>query len=78
MGQFFLQDTLTITRNRPQIDAYVHFRIRSFTAYFRAENLNTLQISGSNSGFTKNNLVAPDYPSPGLVIRLGIYWSFVN
>jgi Putative porin len=78
MGQFYLQDTLTITRNFPQIDAYVHFRIRSFTAYFRAENLNTLQFSGSNSGFTRNNLVAPDYPSPGLVIRLGIFWSFVN
>ena len=78
MGQFVLQDTLTITRNRPQIDAYVHFRIRSFTAYFRTENLNTLQISGSNSGFTKNNLVAPDHPWPGLVIRLGIFWSFVN
>ncbi len=78
MGQFFLQDTLTITRNRPEIDAYVHFRIRSFTAYFRAENLNTLQIAGSNSGFTKNNLVAPDYATPGLVIRLGIFWSFVN
>ena len=78
MGQFFLQDTLTITRNLPQLDAYVHFRIRSFTCYFRVENLNTLQISGSNSGFTNNNLVAPDYPSAGLVIRLGIFWSFVN
>jgi len=78
MGQFFLQDTMTITRNNPQVDGYVHFRIRSFTAYFRVENLNTFQFSGSNSGFTDNNLVAPDYPSPGLVIRLGIYWSFVN
>jgi len=78
MGQFYLQDTLTLTRNLPVLDAYVHFRIRSFTAYFRAENLNTLRISGSMSGFTNNNLVAPDYPSPGLVIRLGIFWSFVN
>jgi len=78
MGQFFLQDTLTVTRNLPEVDAYVHFRIRSFTAYFRAENLNTLTFSGSNSGFTNNNLVAPYYPSPGLVIRLGIFWSFVN
>ncbi len=78
MGQFVLQDTMTITRNFPEINAYAHIRIRSFTAYVRAENLNSLQISGSNSGFTRNNLVAPDYPAPGLVIRLGIYWSFVN
>lgn len=78
MGQFYFQDTLTLPRNLPEIDAYVHFRIRSFTAYFRVENLNTLQVSGGNSGFTNNNLVAPDYPGPGLVIRLGIFWSFVN
>jgi hypothetical protein len=78
MGQFYLQDTLTITKNLPEVDAYVHFRIRSFTAYFRVENLNTLQFGGGNSGFTNNNLMAPDYPGPGLVIRLGIFWSFVN
>jgi hypothetical protein len=78
MGQFYVQDTLTITRNLPELDAFVQFRIRSFTAYFRFENLNTLRIAGANSGFTNNNLVAPNYPSPGLVIRLGIFWSFVN
>ena len=78
MGQFYLQDTLTITRNLPVVTAFVHFRIRAFTAYFRLENLNTLQITGPNSGFTNNNLVAPDYPTQGLVIRLGIFWSFVN
>jgi hypothetical protein len=78
MGQFYLQDTLTITQNLPEMDAFVQFRIRAFTAYFRLENLNTLQISGSLSGFTNNNLLAPDYPGPGLVIRLGIFWSFVN
>jgi hypothetical protein len=72
MGQFFLQDTMTVTRNYPDVHAYVHFRIKSFTAYFRVENLNTLTFSGSSSGFTNNNLVAPYYPSPGLIIRLGI------
>ncbi len=78
MGQFFVQDNQLITRNLPEISAYVHFRIKTFTAYVRAENLNSLRISGSNSGFTNNNLVAPDYPSPGLLIRVGIFWTFVN
>jgi hypothetical protein len=78
MGQFVLQDTLTITRNLPELDAFVHFRIKTFTAYVRVENLNTLRISGSNSGFTNNNLVAPDYPTPGMVVRVGIFWSFIN
>ena len=78
MGQFFYQDTLTITRNLPELDAFVHFRIRTFTAYVRMENLNTLRFSGENSGFTNNNLVAPDYPTPGMVVRFGIFWSFIN
>lgn len=77
LGQFFYQDSLLIS-NRPFVDAYFNFRIRSFKAYFRAENFNTLGSAGGSFGFRKNNLAAPDYPYPGLVIRLGIYWSFVN
>ena len=77
MGRFFFQDTVTIS-NRPFADAFFNFRIRSFKAYVRAENLNALGFSGGSFGFRKNNMAAPDYPYPGLVIRLGIYWSFVN
>jgi len=29
-------------------------------------------------GFTNNSLAAPGYPYPGLQIRVGIWWSFVN
>jgi hypothetical protein len=75
-GQFFFQDSIRIN-NLPDIAAYVHFRIRPFKAYVRAENLNTAR-NNDGFGFTNNNLAAPGYPYPGLVIRLGIYWSFVN
>lgn len=76
LGQFFYQDSVTI-RNLPDIALFLNFRIRSFKAFFRAENLNTANTLGGFQ-FNNNNLVAPNYPTPGLVIRLGIYWSFVN
>jgi hypothetical protein len=76
IGQFTYQDTVTI-RNRPDIHAFFNFRIRSFKAYVRAENLNTLDFDGGFS-FKRHNFAAPDYPYPGLVLRFGIFWSFVN
>jgi hypothetical protein len=76
LGQFFYQDSETIS-NRPEIHAFLHFRIRSFKAYIRAENLNTANNLGGFQ-FNHNNLAAPNYPTPGLIIRFGIYWGFVN
>jgi hypothetical protein len=76
LGQFFYQNAVTIS-NLPDIAAMLHFRIRSFRAYIRAENLNTARLFGGFQ-FNNNNLAAPDYPTPGLILRLGIYWSFVN
>jgi len=79
IGQFFVQNDETIRQKLPDINLYVNFRIRSFTAYVRAENLNTMQFNGAGGfGFTNNNFVAPNYPYPGLHIRVGIFWSFVN
>ncbi|MBL0130646.1 MAG: hypothetical protein IPP43_05615 [Chitinophagaceae bacterium] len=78
LGQFYLQDSITISNPLPDISAYVHFRIRPFKAFIRAENLNTGRKLGTNFGFTNNNLVAPGYALPGLQIRVGVYWSFVN
>jgi hypothetical protein len=79
IGQFFTQSETTIKQKLPDLTAYLNFRIRSFAAYVRAENLNTMQLSTAYGfGFTNNNLVAPDYPYPGLRIRIGIFWSFVN
>ena len=77
LGQFTYQDTIQI-KNRPDINAFLHFRIRSFKAYARAENLNTFRVNNGAVEFKEHNFAAPDYPYPGLVIRLGIYWSFVN
>lgn len=76
LGQFFYQDSITIS-NLPDVHAFLHFRIRSFKAYLRAENLNTARVFGGFQ-FNNNNLAAPYYPTPGLVIRFGIFWSFVN
>jgi hypothetical protein len=79
LGQFFYQNETTIRQEVPDISLYVHMRIRSFTAYARAENLNTLQINQTNGfGFNNYNFVAPNYPFMGLQIRFGIFWSFVN
>lgn len=77
LGQFFYQDTLTVKNSLPDIAAYMHFRIRPFKAFVRAENLNTAR-NLDGFGFTRNNLVAPGYSLPGLQLRLGVYWSFVN
>lgn len=75
-GQFYLQQQVKSKLKLPELNAYVHFRIRSFTAYLRGENLNTLDIA--QGGFTRNNVIIPGYPYPGFQIRLGIFWSFVN
>ncbi|MBK9466341.1 MAG: hypothetical protein IPN56_16505 [Chitinophagaceae bacterium] len=78
-GQFYYQDSITIKNPLPDIAAYMHFRIRSFKAFVRAENLNTARkLENGGFGFTNNNLVAPGYALPGLQFRLGVYWSFVN
>ncbi|HEU4470807.1 MAG TPA: putative porin, partial [Flavisolibacter sp.] len=76
LGQFFYQDTTTIS-NLPDVHLFLHFRIRSFRAYVRAENINTARFLGGFQ-FNNNNLAAPDHPTPGAILRFGIQWSFVN
>jgi hypothetical protein len=76
MGQFFPQDSVSI-KNRPDVAAFFHFRIKSFTGFVRLENLNTLSFD-NGFGFTKYNFSAPNYPTPGLLLRLGVQWNFVN
>ena len=77
IGQFFYQDNLTFS-NRPVINAFFDFNIKSFKAFVRAENLNALRVSTGNVGFTKENISVEHYPNQGLWIRLGIWWTFVN
>jgi hypothetical protein len=76
MGQFMPQDTFKL-KNLPDISAFFHFRIKSFTAYIRGENLNTVSFL-NGFGFTNNNFAAPHYVTPGLIIHFGILWNFVN
>jgi hypothetical protein len=77
-GQFYSQGDTSIRQRRPDIALYLHLRVRGFTAYVRAENVNTMAFSPAGFGFYRNNFVAPSYPSPGLVIRFGFWWSFIN
>lgn len=76
-GQFYYQTKETIRYKTPDITAFLNFRIRSFTSFIRLENLNTATLTPS-FGFTNNNFGAPHYPYPGLLVRLGIWWTFVN
>ncbi len=76
MGKFFPQDSVTIS-NLPQVSLFFNFRIKSFNAFIRADNLNSINIQ-PNFGFTNNSFAAPQYPMPGMVIRFGVKWGFVN
>ncbi|MFN8243754.1 MAG: putative porin [Ferruginibacter sp.] len=76
MGQFIPQDTFKL-KNLPDISLFFHFRIKSFTTYIRAENLNTVSFA-NGFRFTNNNYAAPHYPSQAFMLRVGIQWGFVN
>ncbi|WP_132055805.1 putative porin [Pseudocnuella soli] len=76
LGRYFYQQGYTIN-NRPDVAAFFNFRIRTFRAFVRAENLNSFEWT-KEPGFTGNNMGAPEYPYPGLVIRFGINWTFLN
>jgi hypothetical protein len=75
-GQYTFQDTATVRLNAPDIAAYLHFRIKTFTAYVRAENLNTFDFA--RGGWLRNNVPTRGYPYSGLQIKVGIWWAFVN
>ncbi|RTL60654.1 MAG: hypothetical protein EKK37_00415 [Sphingobacteriales bacterium] len=76
-GQFYYQTTETVRYQRPDIVAFLNFRIRSFTSFIRLENLNTVEFS-PKFGFLSNNFGTPHYPYPGMLVRFGIWWTFVN
>jgi Putative porin len=76
LGQFFYQDQFQVAI-RPDIAAYVNFRIRNFTGFTRLENLNSLTFI-NGFGFKYNNVETELYPYPGLLFRLGIVWDMVN
>jgi hypothetical protein len=75
-GQFVTQDTFTL-KNLPDVHAFLHFRIKTFTGYLRAENLNTVSFK-NGFGFVNNNYATPYIPTQGMIIRFGVRWWFVN
>ena len=76
-GQFVFQNDFSTIANRPDINAYLNFRIKSFKGFVRAENLNSINFSDGFK-FTHNNFSAPHYPQRPFWFRLGIWWNFVN
>lgn len=76
VGRYFYQNTETIS-NRPDINLFLHFRIKSFKGFVRFENLNTLNTS-KGFEFSKLNMVSSLYPSLGLWTRVGVWWNFIN
>jgi len=76
MGQFAPQDSVKL-KNLPDVHAFLHFRIKSFTAFIRTENLNTLYLK-NGFNFVNNNYATPYIPTQGMIFRLGIRWWFVN
>jgi hypothetical protein len=76
MGEFMPQDTVK-DKNLPDICVFLHFRIKTFTAYIRADNLNSINFA-NGIGFTDNNFAAPHYVYPGFMFRVGVQWNFVN
>jgi hypothetical protein len=69
-GQFVYQNTQKVGYELPDITGFLHFRIKSLSAYIRAENLNTFLKS--------NNFAAPLYPYNTFGLRVGFRWWFIN
>ncbi len=76
-GQFYYQDDSTL-HNRPDVNVYLNFRIKSFKTFVRIENLNTFDKYGDSFGFLNHNFSAPHYPQNALWLHFGIWWNFVN
>ncbi len=76
IGQYFYQHSQNIS-NRPNVNAFLHYRIKSFKGFVRLENLNTLNPE-KGFQFSKLNFASGLYPDTGLWTRVGIWWNFVN
>jgi len=69
LQQFVEQSSLSIA-NVPELGAFVNILIRRFTAFIRADNLNTFVHS--------ENFAAPLYPYGGFNFQIGIKWLYIN
>lgn len=69
LQQFVQQKNLRIA-NLPDLAAFLDVKIRAFTAYLRADNLNTFIHS--------ENFAAPLYPYGEFTARIGVKWTYIN
>lgn len=76
-GQFFLQNDFSTANNTPDVNAFLHIRIKSFKGFLRVENINTLNRNDKYR-FTNNNFEAPHFPQRSMWLHIGIWWNFVN
>ncbi|NNV54975.1 putative porin [Limnovirga soli] len=76
-GQFFLQNEFSTANNTPDVNAFLHIRIKSFKGFLRVENINTLNRNDKYR-FTNNNFEAPHFPHRSMWLHIGIWWNFVN
>ena len=76
VGQFVYQDSVTL-RNRPEVNVFFNFRIKTFNAFVRVENLQSL-IPGGGGNYSKESQFVPHYYYPSAWLRIGIWWRFVN
>ncbi|MDI9358654.1 MAG: hypothetical protein QM528_06885 [Phycisphaerales bacterium] len=77
LAQYVFQNSYTVN-NRPDVNYYINFRIRSFTAFIRLENLNTFGKKGNTYGFGSFNQSLQYYYTNTLWFRFAIYWDFLN
>ena len=80
-GQFVWDNAAPSINNLPDIAAYLNFKIRGFSSFIRAENINAIRVSTANGfglNFANNNKFNSSYLLPGLHIRFGIFWEFLN
>lgn len=70
LQQFISQRQVQLNMSAPDVAAFVDFRIKSFIAFCRAENLNTFVYP--------NIMQVPHYPYPGFSIRIGLKWAYIN
>ncbi len=73
-GQFYYQSSYSLW-NRPDINFFFNFRIKTFKAFLRVENLNTMLPP---SGYKSYNYSTLQYPMETTWLRFGIWWDFVN
>ncbi len=69
-GQFFLQNN-RIVGNRPYIDIFINFQIKTARIFLKMEHINA-----PSSGFDSN--MVPIYPIPGMAFKFGISWHFFD